>query len=294
MTIFEVLKYIAPPDFVQEKMSNPLRSMLIVGAMNSGKTTWTLSLIARGIQKLLDEGKDDSELGVVHTLGINMHKAIKEVKGTLDLGKLKYLYWFSDDAPAAEGMHSRRSSSSENVHESMFYTRIRHKLLKLGFNGFLFVAHATQVYHLIDITFRRLSKLKVFKDYPDEPADLKVIGPMLTRIYLSKLAEITYKINVPRNTAELVEGLETAVIKFIKEREAIRVSKRDIPASIQYLEIEPEEEENDGNMENGNNIVYELLEKGIKPVRRGNIIYFYRRNNGKLTPLLKIRLKLTN
>ncbi|MCE4615750.1 MAG: hypothetical protein F7C09_01625 [Aeropyrum sp.] len=72
----------------------------------------------------------------------------------LDLAKCRYLYLLNDDAPAGRGGHGRRAMSQEIVSESRAYIMIRHRLRAMGFTGFLFAAHACQVYHLVDITFR--------------------------------------------------------------------------------------------------------------------------------------------
>ena len=288
--LFNMLQYMAPQDYVIATAKNKLHSMIVVGGMGSGKTTWTLSLIARGIEELLNRGKDDDEIIVIHALETNMTKAIKEITTSVDLKRIKYMYWFSDDAPATEGMHSRRSMSQENVSESKFYTVIRHRLERRGFDGFIFVAHATQIYSLIDITFRRLAKIKAFKDYPDEPSDLKIIGPMLGKIYLKKLAETSYKIWSPRSREELVEGLSTAIVRFIRRKKAIKVSRREIPGSVNTLYIEPDYAD-DGNMETGKPVEYKILASGLKPVIRGNTLYVYKRDNGNLLPLLKVKWK---
>ncbi len=288
--MFSMLKYIAPPDFALEIAKNKLHSMIIVGSMASGKTTWTLSLIARAIEELLSNGKDDSEIAVVHALEMSMTRTVEEVRKSLDLDRVRYLYWFSDDAPAAKGMHGRRAMSSENVAESQFYTVIRHRLEKRGFNGFIFVAHATQVYNLIDVTFRRLAKIKAFKDYPDEPSDLKIIGPMLGKTYMRKLADITYKIWSPQSREELIEGLSSAVVRFIKRKKVVKVEKRELPKSVAYLRIEREEDENE---ETGNatekRVEVELFEKGLKAVKRGNKVYIYRKVDGKHVPLATVK-----
>lgn len=236
--MFSMLQYIAPQDFMLRVARNKLHSMIVVGSMGSGKTTWTLSLIARAVEELLARGKDDSEIAVVHSLAAPMRQTLEEIASSLDVEKIRYLYWFSDDAPASRGMHSRRSMSDENIAESQFYVEIRHKLERMGFNGFIFVAHATQVYNMVDITFRRLSKIKAFKDYPDEPGDLRIIGPMLGRTYMRRLAEITYKIWNPGSEEDLVTGLSSAVVRFIKKKKVVQVTKRDIPGTVAYLRVD--------------------------------------------------------
>ena len=233
---FSILNYVAPPKWLVEKIDNPLRSMIIVGSMGSGKTTWTLSLIARAIERLLEDGVDNSEILVVHTQSLSMLQTLTLLNNSgVDFTKVRYLYWFNDDAPSAVGQHGRRAMSGENVAESQFYTMIRHELARRGFHGFLFIAHSTQVYHLIDVTFRRTAKLKVFKDYPDEPADLRIVGPMLGRVYLADLREITRKIFSPQSPEELVKGLSSAVVKFVHLRSLVVVNRKEIPKGVAFI-----------------------------------------------------------
>ena len=292
MTSFSMIDYIAPPDYALRVSRNKLHSMIIVGSMGSGKTTWTLSLIARAVEELQKRGKDAKEIAVVHSLEVGMNKAVREVCSSLDLRRIKYLYWFSDDAPAAEGMHGRRAMSRENVEESTFYTVIRHRLEKLGFDGFVFAAHATQVYHLVDVTFRRLSKIKAFKDYPDEPADLKVVGPMLGKAYLRKLAEITYKIWAPRSKAELVEGLSSAVVRFIRKKKVVTINKKPLPDDVTYLRIEPEDRGAEDRVQSTKVQYMEYIIKRMRKLREKKVLkltgkYVYIKTDGKEVPFIK-------
>jgi len=236
MTSFRMYDYIAPPKWMIERIDNPLHSMIIVGSMGSGKTTWTLSIIAKAIERLFNDGVDDEEIAVIHTQGLSMLQTMTLFNtSNIDFKRIRYLFWFNDDAPRASGQHGRRSMSRENVEESQFYIMIRHELERKGFNGFLFIAHATQVYHLLDITFRRTAKVKAFKDYPDEPSDLRIIGPMLRKAYLRKLREITRKIFAPKSYEEMVEGLSSAVVKFIALRKVVKVERKNIPRSVIYI-----------------------------------------------------------
>jgi len=238
---FSMYDYIAPPQWVLRTVENRPNTMIVIGSMGCGKTTWTLSLVARAIERLLELGIDDSEIAVVHSMGTSMSRALEALK-SIELPRVRYLYWFNDDAPAARGMHGRRAMSEENVEESRFYVVIRHRLKRMGFQGFMFVVHAAQIYHLIDITFRRMAKIKAFKDYPDEPSDLKIVGPMLGKTYLRKLKEISFKIWSPRDEEELREGLSSAVVKFISRKKVVKVERRDIPKSVTYLKVEDEED----------------------------------------------------
>lgn len=234
---WSVLNYMAPPEFITETVENRLHAMLIVGSFGSGKTTWTISKIAQAIQHLLDRGVDENQVCFVHALGAPISRIVKETKEQVDLGRLKYLYFFNDDAPSARGQHGYRSMSTENIAESQFYIMLRHRLKELGFKGFIFVAHATQIYNIIDTTFRRLSKLKVFKDYPEEPRDKKLIGLMLGKAYFRKLNEISMKIWSPQTQEDLVWGLERAVAKFMGYKAVVRARKMDIPKNVQQITL---------------------------------------------------------
>jgi len=233
---FSFFNYVAPPKWLVEKIDNPLHSMIVVGSMGCGKTTWTLSLIAKAVEKLLNDGVDGSEILVVRTQSLSMLQTLMLLNALgVNFTKVKYLYWFNDDAPSAVGQHGRRAMSAENVRESQFYTVIRHELERRGFRGFLFVAHATQVYHLIDITFRRTAKVKAFKDYPEEPSDLRLVGPMLGKTYLRKLREITKMVYSPRTFEEMIEGLSSAVVKFVNTKKVVTIERKEIPSSVAFV-----------------------------------------------------------
>ena len=198
-------------------MQIPFHAAVIVGPMSFGKTTWVCNKIGEAYDYLLRQGIDEDQILMLHTKEMNFIEILQNIRdldSKYDLRKIKYFYLFNDDAPAAEGQLGRRAYSEANIKTSKKYIMIRHILRKMEFSGALIVFHATQVYHLLDVTFRRTAKLHLFKDYPNEPADAKLIGPLLGKGYFRQLFKITLKVTMPRNKRELIEGLSSAVAVF--------------------------------------------------------------------------------
>ena len=235
-----ILDYMAPPIWVVNTVKNRLNAMIIVGGMGAGKTTWTLYKIGQAQRKLLDSGIDDNLIVTIHAQKTRISKIVKTAAKEIDLKKVKYIYLFNDDALAGEGQFGRTFMSRENITESQFYTMLRHELYKLGFNGFIFAVHATQVYYLLDKTFRTTAKIHAFKDMPMDPRDRKEIGLMLGKAYYRALREISRKIWAPRNKEELIEGLSSCVVKFLGQKRVVKAKPHRV---INYIRIERKEEE---------------------------------------------------
>ncbi len=185
-----VLRYIAPSPELVEKTRLLLRSMLATGPMGYGKTSFIEAKLGEAAKRLLDLGVDERQVGYVYAQERPLRETLAAVAGWESLPRLRYLYLFIDDAPAAEGLHGRRAMTRENVAESQAITMIRHKLKAAGYEGYVFIAWASQVYHLVDITVRRTSALKVFKDYPEED-DARLIARMLGAAGMQALALIS-------------------------------------------------------------------------------------------------------
>ena len=210
---------------VLDVMTVPFRSVVITGGMGSGKTTWVKNKIGEACQYLFENGVDDNEVLILHVTEMPLAlvlSIINDLANEIDFSKIKYFYLFNDDAPAAEGQISRSHQSIKNISTSKQYIMIRHRLLRsFNFHGALIIFHATQVYHLLDITFRRTARLHLFKDYPTEPMDKKIIGLTLGRGYMKELLKITLKTTLPRSKSDLIKGLSSAVallsgrIKFV-------------------------------------------------------------------------------
>ncbi len=229
-----VLEHMAPPHWVVGTVKNRLNAMIIVGTMGAGKTTWVLNKIGQAQQTLLAQGVDDDDILTAHAQRTKVSRIVRSLEKQVDLPRVRYLYLFNDDALAGEGQHGRMFMSHMNIAESQFYTMLRHELYRRGFRGFIFAVHATQVYHLLDKTFRTTAKIHAFKDMPMDPRDRREIGLMLGRAYYRALREISRKIWAPASRQELVEGLSSCVVKFLGKKKVVKARPY---RTVNYLKI---------------------------------------------------------
>lgn len=238
-----VRNYIAPPFDTAIRTRKLYRATLLVGPMGSGKTLWTENKLGELIQNLLNEGVDEQQICYVYAQETRLSEIVGEAIAGLELPKCVYLYIFNDDAAAAPGGHGRRAMAGENVEESQYYIMIRHRLEKHGgFKRYLHVLHATQVYSLIDVTFRRTAALKVFKDYPDEPADHKIMSRMLGAAGMQALLELSVKLYTG-TPEDILEAANTGVALFKRYRRIVKAKHgaRDTLEKIQYIRVQPED-----------------------------------------------------
>ncbi len=221
-----ILSYIAAPPFML-RAKIPYRAAIVVGPMNSGKTSFVEALLGKAVKKLLSNGVDENEIAYVHSYERNISEIVGIAKKRLELKRLKYFYLFNDDAIAASAGNARLSLFPEAIGESQYYTMIRHRLAKKGFNGFLFIFHATQVFSLLEKTFRSTSDLYLFKYYPMEPADIKLIGQMVGKAGMLALAEISYKLRTPRSFNDFLEAVYSAVARLIRSKRLVKAYDTD-------------------------------------------------------------------
>lgn len=294
-------RYMAPPPEFVAKARLHHRSALIVGEMGSGKTTFVEARLGEVVSHLMEKhGVDESRICYAYAREAGVRQLLK-VHRSMDVERCMYMYMFNDDAPASPGGHGRRAMTRENVSESQAYIMIRHRLRKMGFQGFMLTIHASQVYHLIDITFRRMAVLKMFKTYPDEPQDFRLIGLLVGSAGLSALFDISMDLwvsNDPRAAWRAVHSC-VAVLKraqaVVEARPGMDQVLRKLPNTV-YIEpdegLEDDDEDQNPAMEDYEVAVHVLnrlmRHLTVKPQGRKNILI---RVNGKDVWILRDYLK---
>ena len=213
-----IYRTLAPEPEIARRVTNAFRSMLLIGPMNRGKTSWAEAMLGETIRYLVEEqGVDERETAYVYAEATDINKILEEIGENIELDGLTYLFVFSDDAVASEGQHGRRAASKANVEVSKFYVRIRHILRqRYGYERALTAIHATQVYHLIDKTFREASDIDVLKALPKSQADRRQIVGLLHPDYVgptfSLLRSLGRKRLLAKTLQEFLEAIYTAVV----------------------------------------------------------------------------------
>ncbi len=184
--------------------------------MNHGKTSWAEAILGETIEWLVRrQGLDESEIAYVYAEAVDIQTIVRELGSSLDLGKIYYLFIFSDDAAASEGQHGRRASSKENVQVSQFYIRYEIRR-RYGYARAITAVHVTQVYHLIDKTFREASDIDVVKALPKSEADRKAIARLMAPEYVPAVFSLLRRLGRQRLLAkslrEFLEAIYTAVV----------------------------------------------------------------------------------
>ena len=213
-----IYRTLAPEPEIARRVANAFRSMLLIAPMNRGKTSWAEAMLGETIGYLVEhQGIDEREIAYVYAVATDINRIVEEIGASLDLDRLTYLFIFSDDAVASEGQHGRRAASKANVEVSKFYVRIRHILReRYGYSRALTAIHATQVYHLIDKTFREASDIDVLKALPKSQVDKRQIASLLHQDYVGAtfgfLRSLGRKRLLARTLQEFLEAIYTAVV----------------------------------------------------------------------------------
>ncbi len=213
-----IYRTLAPEPEIARRVTNAFRSMLLIAPMNRGKTSWAEAILGETIGYLVGhQGIDEQEIAYVYAVASDINRIVEEIGASLDLARLTYLFVFSDDAVASEGQHGRRAASKANVEVSKFYVRIRHILReRYGYSRALTAIHATQVYHLIDKTFREASDIDVLKALPKSQVDRRQIAGLLHPDYVSStfglLRSLGRKRLLAKTLQEFLEAIYTAVV----------------------------------------------------------------------------------
>ena len=121
----------------------------------------------------------------------------------------------------------------------------------------------------------------MFKDYPEEKEEARVIGRMLGKAAFRALRRISEKIWIPASRSDLEEGLSTAVVKLLRFRKGLRVDKREPPSNaLLHLSVEDLEDDEDEGRE-----LYVLKSVGqyvkVEKKRYGTYLYYMLREDGK-------------
>jgi len=275
-----ILRYIAPPPFLL-RTELPMHAAIIVGPMFSGKTSFVKAKIGEAIKLLLEKDcVDEKHIAFIHSYERGVSEIVEAARKELDLKNISFLFLFNDDAPGGSGQHSRKTYSEENVNESKYYIMIRHRLGRLGYKGYLFVIHTTQVYSLLDITFRRTAALKFFKDYPDEPIDLKTLGPMLGSAGMSWLYYQSLKLWTPRSLDDYLEAVYSALGKFKKRRVIVHADRNEKLNlhKVRNIVLEPKHDEDKDRVmgEKVKESIYYISKKLNKLYEKGVLVFHSR------------------
>ena len=208
-----IYRTLAPSREIVERTVNPFRSMLLIAPMNRGKTSWAEAVLGETIQWLVEsEGFEESKIAYVYAEAVDIQTIVREAGSSLDLSKVYYLFIFADDEAAAVGVHGRRATSRENVEVSKFYIRIRHELRRqYGYTRAVTAIHATQVYHLIDKTFREASDIDVIKALPKSESSRRAIARLMAPDYVPAVFSLLRRLGRQRVLARTLRGFLEAI-----------------------------------------------------------------------------------
>ena len=223
-----------------EKYKSPvLRSMTIIGYMQSGKSTMIRYLAYLMHRDLTARGYDDSEIAYIEAS--NLQRAKEELPGTLDVDRIRYMFVFVDDAINAA--HSRR----HNVEETKLFSNVRHWAMQ---RGVLITVYATQDFRLLDRLMRN-AMVYAWKTLPFEwwvsterDARNKILAWIGDHDIVDLLEAITRAI-YSNDADKSLAALQTAVVRIPVQNWGPRpirgIKPLEPPRSITYrLESESE------------------------------------------------------
>jgi len=231
-----------------QKYKTPvLRSMTVIGYMQSGKTTFVRYLAYLMHREITENGIDDSAIAYVEAPSLQLAK--QEIPSMVDVDKIRYMMVFVDDA--IKSAHSRR----HNVEETMLFSDVRHWTIE---RGVLITVYATQDFRLLDRLMRN-ALVYAWKTLPFEwwvsterdarQRILSWIGDPDIADLLEAITQAIYSNDPERSLA----ALQTAVVRIPVQRWGPRpvrgIQPREPPASIWYR-IEPQDEDESDSSNN--------------------------------------------
>ena len=143
---------------------------------------------------------------------------------------------------------------------SKFYIRIRHELRRrYGYTRAVTAIHATQVYHLLDKTFREAADIDVIKALPKNEADRRAVARLIAPEYVPAVFSLLRRLGrqrlLARTLAEFLEAVYTAVVVMDGTPYVVRAfhdgsriaeeveEKKRWLRKVQHMALGPEEEQ---------------------------------------------------
>jgi len=189
-----------------------LRSMTVVGYMQSGKTTFVRYLAHLMHRELTGKGVDDGEIAYVEAP--SLQAAQRQLQSMLDLDRVRYLMLFVDDA--VKSAHSRR----HNVEETKLFSDVRHWSMK---RGVLITVYATQDFRLLDRLMRN-AMVYAWKTLPFEwwvstdPNARRQILAWIGDPDIADLLEAITQAIYSNDPEKSLAALQTAVVRIPVQR----------------------------------------------------------------------------
>ena len=247
-----------------QKYKTPvLRSMTVIGYMQSGKTTFVRYLAHLLHEYATGKGYDDTQIAYVEAPSLQVAK--EEIPHILDAEKIRYMMVFVDDA--IKSAHSRQ----HNVEETKLFSDVRHWTLP---RGVLITVYATQDFRLLDRLMRN-ALVYAWKTLPlewwvstDQNAKKQILSWIGDPDIVDLLEAITQAIysNDPERS---LAALQTAVARIPVQRwgpRPIKGIQPYTPPQEIWHRIEPIEDE--GENKGYNNIDARVLLRAVERLLR--------------------------
>lgn len=254
--IEDMISYLAPQIDMVNFIGSMLSGIEVVGGMGCGKTTFVKSLMAKILSRLYVRGIDEQQILYLHSYSMPIDIVMQKILEQIDIKQVKYIFFVNDDAPSSKGQNARKSMGSANIRSSQYYFTIRHKLEDAGFSGNYTIAHLTQRHTALDKNLKVSTKLKIFKDYPEELDDRIAVREYIGNNGEYQLKLINNMIFNPHSISEKVQGLESGIIKFLTYPAiTMRITKTEPKQILEVLQQDIEEKP-----------IYVTTEQPVKPM----------------------------
>ena len=234
--------YLYPTESWKKYDTPVLRTGVIIGFMQSGKTVLARHLAARAYKAVVRSGYDDSQFVYLETHSLK--RARKWVEEYLP-SSTRFLFIFVDDA--VKYAHSRQ----KNVEETSYFVDVRHWTIK---QGLITILYATQNFKLLD-SIMRYGQVYMWKTVPLEfylekeakQWTLRYIGLQEMVQVLLRLTSDVYD-NDPQRS---IEALRQAVVRIPLKNYGPKlyqgITMEAPPRSVWHKSWESEEDEDEAD-----------------------------------------------